>query len=118
MYIVYICMYMYIVYMYVYVYSIYVCICIVYMYAYVYSIYMYIVYICMYMYIPSLGSGLDVVRGLACSSDPGERYRRELAPGRVTLGGPVSRVGSRQTKTPARRYAVRWQPPTDYPAEG
>ncbi len=59
---------------------------------------------------PSLGSGLDVVRGLACSSDPGERYRRELAPGRVTLGGPVSRVGSRQTKTPARRYAVRWQP--------
>uniref|UniRef100_A0A3P8SEE9 Endonuclease/exonuclease/phosphatase domain-containing protein n=1 Tax=Amphiprion percula TaxID=161767 RepID=A0A3P8SEE9_AMPPE len=58
----------------------------------------------------STGSGLDVARGLVCSNDPGERYRLELAPGRATLGGPVSRVGSRQTKTPACRYAARWQP--------
>lgn len=57
----------------------------------------------------SLGLALTWRGGLVRSSDPGERYRGELAPGRATLGGPGLQ-GRSQTKTPARRYAVRWQP--------
>lgn len=36
-----------------------------------------------------LGSGIDMARGFVRSSDPGERYRRGLTPGRVTLGTVV-----------------------------
>lgn len=60
----------------------------------------------------SSGSGLIVARGAClCSNDPENRL--ELAPGRVTFGGPVSWGDSRQTMT-----HVALAPPSDYPGEG